>query len=56
MAKLFNLLNEHLEAAKAQGFRWDKLEYEFKDLPQGDECQVAVKMMCHMISRAISPR
>ncbi|HJJ39441.1 MAG TPA: hypothetical protein O0X42_04810, partial [Methanocorpusculum sp.] len=33
-AKLFKKLNDHLEAAKVQGFVWDKLEYEFGE---GDE-------------------
>lgn len=28
--KLFNELNSYLEAAKIQGFRWNKLVYEFK--------------------------
>ncbi len=28
-AKLFKELNDYLEAAKIQGFKWDKLEYEF---------------------------
>ena len=28
-AKLFKALNEHLEAAKIQGFTWDKLSYSF---------------------------
>lgn len=30
-ALLFNKLNEYLEAAKIQGFRWDKLSYDFED-------------------------
>ncbi|MFA2944081.1 HsdR family type I site-specific deoxyribonuclease [Acinetobacter pittii] len=30
-AKLFKQLNEYLEAAKLQGFKWDKLSYEFVD-------------------------
>ena len=30
-AKLFKQLNEYLEAAKIQGFKWDKLSYEFTD-------------------------
>jgi type I restriction enzyme, R subunit len=30
-AKLFKQLNEYLEAAKIQGFKWDKLSYEFID-------------------------
>lgn len=30
-AKLFKQLNEYLEAAKIQGFKWDKLSYEFSD-------------------------
>ena len=28
-ARLFKELNDHLEAAKVQGFVWKKLEYEF---------------------------
>ena len=30
-AKLFKQLNEYLEAAIIQGFKWDKLSYEFTD-------------------------
>ena len=30
-AKLFKQLNEYLEAAKIQGFKWDKLSYEIID-------------------------
>lgn len=30
-AKLFKEFNDYLEAAKIQGFQWDKLEYEFKN-------------------------
>ena len=30
-AKLFKQLNSYLEAAKIQGFTWDKLSYEFKN-------------------------
>lgn len=29
-AKLFRLLNEHFEAARIQGFRWNKREYKLK--------------------------
>jgi len=29
-AKLFKMFNDHLEAAKIQGFQWNKLEYSFK--------------------------
>lgn len=29
-AKLFRLLNEHLEAARIQGFRWNKREYKLE--------------------------
>ncbi len=29
-AKLFKKFNDYLEAAKIQGFRWSKLDYEFK--------------------------
>ncbi len=31
IAKLFNLFNTHLAAAKVQGFTWDKLTYNFHD-------------------------
>ncbi|AYL97805.1 type I restriction endonuclease subunit R [Mucilaginibacter celer] len=30
-AKLFKVLNQYLEAAKVQGFQWNKSIYEFKD-------------------------
>lgn len=30
-AKLFKELNQYLDAAKVQGFHWDKLEYDFAD-------------------------
>lgn len=30
-AKLFWLFNEHLEAARIQGFRWNKQQYQLKD-------------------------
>ena len=30
-AKLFRLFNEHLEAARIQGFRWNKQQYQLKD-------------------------
>ena len=30
-ASLFKKLNEYLEAARIQGFNWDKLKYEFSD-------------------------
>ena len=36
-AKLFGDFNEHLEAAKVQGFVWDKLEYEFVDEATGNK-------------------
>jgi type I restriction enzyme R subunit len=32
-AKLFRVLNEYLEAAKIQGFKWEKQEYEFQSKP-----------------------
>ncbi len=35
-AKLFKQFNDYLEAAKVQGFSWDQLEYEFKDLELGE--------------------
>lgn len=30
-AKLFKQFNEHLEAAKIQGFKWDKVKYHFEE-------------------------
>lgn len=36
-AKLFGNFNEHLEAAKVQGFIWNKLEYEFVDEVTGNK-------------------
>lgn len=38
-AKLFKLFNEHLEAARIQGFTWDKKEYSFSD-EEGRRAQV----------------
>jgi type I restriction enzyme R subunit len=35
-AKLFNEFNEYLEAAKVQGFVWDKLDYDFPDEKTGE--------------------
>lgn len=35
-AKLFKQFNEYLEAAKVQGFVWDKLEYSFADKATGE--------------------
>ena len=32
-AALFKKLNEHLEAAKIQGFKWERLTYEFQQKP-----------------------
>lgn len=34
-AMLFNEFNDYLEAAKIQGFNWDKLKYEFKNNDTG---------------------
>lgn len=34
-ASLFNEFNDYLEAAKIQGFRWEKLEYEFYNKDTG---------------------
>lgn len=34
-ATLFNELNTYLEAAKIQGFKWDKKQYEFEDTESG---------------------
>lgn len=41
-AKLFNLLNTHLEAAKVQGFVWDKLTYDFRDDSSSTNCSVTL--------------
>lgn len=35
-AKLFREMNEYLEAAKVQGFIWEKLEYSFTDEETGE--------------------
>uniref|UniRef100_UPI0018680599 type I restriction endonuclease subunit R n=1 Tax=Microbulbifer hainanensis TaxID=2735675 RepID=UPI0018680599 len=39
-ADLFNAFNQHLEAAKVQGFHWDKLVYPFGD--NGDKHEVSL--------------
>ena len=41
-AKLFNELNEYLEAAKVQGFVWNKSEYSFTDEKTGNSHIVTV--------------
>lgn len=41
-AKLFNHLNVYLEAAKVQGFIWEKLTYEFKDQETSKKYSVAL--------------
>lgn len=35
-AILFRELNDYIDAAKVQGFTWDKYEYSFKDSEKGD--------------------
>lgn len=35
-AILFRELNDYIDAAKVQGFTWDKFEYSFKDSEKGD--------------------
>ena len=35
-AIMFRELNDYIDAAKVQGFTWDKLEYNFKDSEKGD--------------------
>ncbi|NLB23110.1 MAG: type I restriction endonuclease subunit R, partial [Clostridium sp.] len=42
-AKLFSNLNEHLEAAKIQGFIWDKKSYTFEDSDQTIEVELDEK-------------
>lgn len=42
-AKLFKMFNLYLEAAKVQGFSWDKLEYEF-DHEDGSKTSVALHL------------
>ena len=36
-ASLFNALNSYLEAAKIQGFKWNKASYTFNDVETGQE-------------------
>lgn len=42
-AKLFKMFNLYLEAAKVQGFSWDKLQYEF-DHEDGSKTSVALHL------------
>lgn len=39
-ASLYKVLNDYLEAAKIQGFRWDKDIYEFTDEESGEKAYV----------------
>lgn len=41
-AQLFGEFNEYLEAAKVQGFTWDKLQYEFTDEATGQKTTMEV--------------
>ncbi|KUJ74543.1 DEAD/DEAH box helicase [Thiomicrospira sp. XS5] len=41
-AKLFNQLNIYLEAARVQGFVWDKLTYEFEEEEAQDKYSVSL--------------
>ena len=43
-ARLFKLLNEALEAAKLQGFNWNKLEYQFVDENSGQKYSIKVAL------------
>lgn len=43
-AKLFGELNDYLEAAKVQGFVWEKLKYSFTDEQKGTETVYIVLM------------
>jgi type I restriction enzyme R subunit len=41
-ASLFRALNEYLEAAKIQGFKWERQEYEFQKKPGGKQSVVTM--------------
>lgn len=43
-AKLFNRFNIHLEAAKVQGFAWDKLTYEFLEPESSNKYSVTLDL------------
>ena len=43
-AKLFRKMNDCLEAAKIQGFSWEKTIYNFKEEESGEVCSVEVKL------------
>ena len=43
-ADLFRSFNEYLEAAKVQGFRWDKLVYENTDETKGELYRIEVEI------------
>ena len=42
-ASLFKKFNEHLEAAKVQGFQWDKRIYSFKDDEGGESTEIGTE-------------
>jgi len=49
-AKLFKQFNEHLEAAKIQGFNWNKLNYLFNDQNANEErLQVIIDEQTYLI-------
>ncbi len=43
-AKLFNLFNTYLEAAKVQGFSWEKMTYHFQDQETATSESVTLKI------------
>ena len=43
-AELFKEMNDSLEAAKIQGFRWDKLTYGFKNTKTGEKYVIEVEL------------
>ena len=43
-AELFKEMNDSLEAAKIQGFRWDKLTYDFKNSKTGEKYVIEVEL------------
>ena len=43
-ASLFNEFNDYLEAAKIQGFRWDKVKYEFYNKDTGSNIEIQLHL------------
>ncbi|WP_418383929.1 type I restriction endonuclease subunit R [Akkermansia sp.] len=43
-SSLFRKLNEHLEAARIQGFQWEKLEYTFTDADSSKKYSIRVAL------------